>query len=68
MARLISPLEPLPFPDDGVIAAADYLLQQHERTGKAIVPTYKDLFDLTTPQAIAAIQLAEKMREARRLP
>lgn len=62
-----------PAPDEPVLAealiaaAAEYLAGPHERTGP-VVPDIRNRFGLTTPDALAAIRLAEKLRDEKRLP
>jgi hypothetical protein len=51
-------------PDQTLIAAAHYLAGPRQRTGTAIVPDLKTRYGITTVQAIEAIRLANKIREA----
>jgi hypothetical protein len=52
-------------PDEAVRAAAEYLAGPRNRTGQATVPDIKCRFGLTTPEAIEAIRLANRIRLAR---
>lgn len=51
-------------PDASVEAAARWLAGDRDPTGKAIVPTIKTMFGLTTVAAIEACRLAAKLRRA----
>jgi hypothetical protein len=52
-------------PDAAVQAAAEWIANQRDHVGRAIVPEVKQRFGLATPEVIEAIRRAQNLRWAR---